>query len=126
MPTENPTEQVSNSFIQDPVGFLLQTFPSKIQATRVMAVLSVLSTHSSDEEYIGDQIEPSWVENPKIKAAFEKFNASLKKLEGVIDSRNEDLTLNNRNGVGTIPYQLLKPFSKAGVTGMGVPNSISI
>ncbi|CAO2837233.1 unnamed protein product [Amaranthus hypochondriacus] len=126
MPTENPSEQVSNSFIQDPVGFLLQTFPSKIQATRVMAVLSVLSTHSSDEEYIGDQIEPSWVENPKIKAAFEKFNANLKNLEDVIDSRNEDLNLNNRNGVGTIPYQLLKPFSKAGVTGMGVPNSISI
>lgn len=126
MPSEDPTEEGMKSFADDPVKFLLQTFPSKLQATRVMAVLSVLSTHSPDEEYIGDQMEPSWAEDLAIKTAFERFNASLKDLEKIIDSRNADNKLKNRNGVGTLAYQLLKPFSKSGVTGMGVPNSISI
>ncbi|TRO70583.1 hypothetical protein FKB34_17480, partial [Glycocaulis profundi] len=45
---------------------------------------------------------------------------------GIIDARNADETLKNRNGVGVIPYNLLKPFSEPGVTSMGVPNSISI
>ncbi|XP_021772002.1 linoleate 13S-lipoxygenase 2-1, chloroplastic-like [Chenopodium quinoa] len=126
MPSEDPTEETKTNFTEDPVGFLLQTFPSKMQATKVMAVLSVLSNHSPDEEYIGDQIEPSWAEDSIIKTAFERFNASLKNLENVVDSRNADNKWKNRNGAGTLPYQLLKPFSKSGVTGMGVPNSISI
>ncbi|KMT14428.1 hypothetical protein BVRB_4g072060 [Beta vulgaris subsp. vulgaris] len=126
MPSEDPTKEEWKSFVEDPVNFLLATFPSKIQATRVMAVLHVLSTHSPDEEYIGDQMEVSWAENPKIKQAFEKFNLSLKKLDKIIDGRNEDVKLKNRNGAGTLPYKLLKPLSKSGVTGMGVPNSISI
>ncbi|XP_021728916.1 linoleate 13S-lipoxygenase 2-1, chloroplastic-like [Chenopodium quinoa] len=126
MPSEDPTKETKTNFAKDPVGFLLQTFPSKLQATKVMAVLSVLSNHSPDEEYIGDQTEPSWAEDPTIKSAFERFNASLKNLENVVDSRNADNKWKNRNGAGTLPYQLLKPFSKSGVTGMGVPNSISI
>ncbi|RVX02869.1 Lipoxygenase 2.3, chloroplastic [Vitis vinifera] len=91
-----------------------------------MAVLDVLSSHSPDEEYLGDQMEPSWTENPIIKAAFERFNGRLKELEGIIDGRNTNLNLKNRTGAGVVPYELLKPFSKPGVTGMGVPNSISI
>ncbi|KNA25150.1 hypothetical protein SOVF_008760 [Spinacia oleracea] len=126
MPSEEATEEIRTNFVQDPVGYLLKTFPSKMQATKVMAVLNVLSTHSPDEEYIGDQIEPSWAEDLKIKTAFEKFNASLKDLENIIDSRNADNKFKNRNGAGTLSYQLLKPLSKSGVTGMGVPNSISI
>ncbi|KAL2941043.1 Linoleate 13S-lipoxygenase 2-1 chloroplastic [Bienertia sinuspersici] len=77
-------------------------------------------------EYIGDQIESSWAEDVEVKAAFERFNGRLKKMESVVDLRNEDVRLKNRNGAGILPYQLLKPFSKSGVTSMGVPNSISI
>lgn len=126
MPSEDPTEEEWTKFVENPVGHLLQTFPSKLQATKIMAILSVLSSHSPDEEYIGDQITPLWADNPNIKSAFERFNANLKNLENVINSRNADVKLKNRNGAGTLPYQLLKPFSKSGVTGMGVPNSISI
>lgn len=126
MPSEDPTREEWKKFVEDPNGVLLETFPTKIQATKVMAVLNVLSTHSPDEEYIGDQVEPSWGDDPNIKEAFERFNAKLKELENVIDLRNEDAKLKNRNGAGTLPYQLLKPFSKPGITGMGVPNSISI
>lgn len=126
MPTEDPIENEWKNFLKNPNSVLLHTFPTKIQATKVMAVLNVLSTHSPDEEYIGDQIEPSWAEDNVIRDAFERFNGKLKELEKVIDAKNEDAKLKNRKGAGTMPYTLLKPFSRPGVTGMGVPNSISI
>ncbi|GAB4855506.1 hypothetical protein Ancab_024125 [Ancistrocladus abbreviatus] len=126
MPTEDPSEEELKFFLEKPEVALLQCFPSQVQATKVMAVLDVLSNHSPEEEYIGDVLEPSWAEEPTIKAAFEKFSGQLKELEGIIDERNNNRELRNRSGAGIVPYELLKPSSKPGVTGMGVPNSISI
>lgn len=126
MPTEDPSDEDWKSFLEKPEKALLATFPSKLQATRIMAVLDVLSNHSPDEEYIGEQMEPAWADDPIIKAAFEKFSGKLKELEGIIDERNVNKDLRNRNGAGIVPYELLKPFSKPGVTGQGVPYSISI
>ncbi|KAL5832123.1 hypothetical protein ACOSQ3_017551 [Xanthoceras sorbifolium] len=105
---------------------LLTTFPSQIQATKVIAILDVLSNHSPEEEYLGDIAEASWKEDPVINAAFERFNGRLKEFEGIVDDRNANPNLKNRNGAGTVPYELLKPFSDPGVTGKGVPYNISI
>ncbi|KAL4389293.1 hypothetical protein AHAS_Ahas03G0030600 [Arachis hypogaea] len=126
MPSEDPSEEEWKEFLKKPERALLKCFPSQLQATRVMAVLDILSTHSPDEEYIGEKMEPSWGEDPVIRDAFEMFKARLKKLEVLIDERNENTKLKNRNGAGIVPYELLKPFSKPGVTGKGVPCSISI
>ncbi|OAY44750.1 linoleate 13S-lipoxygenase 2-1, chloroplastic [Manihot esculenta] len=126
MPTEDPAEEDFELFLKKPEKALLQLFPSQQQATKVMAILDVLSSHSPDEEYIGDTWEPSWVADPVIKTAYERFNARLKELEATIDERNNDLKNTNRAGAGVVPYELLKPFSESGVTGKGVPNSISI
>jgi lipoxygenase len=126
MPSEDPIESEWESFKFRPEDELLACFPSQIQATRVMAILDVLSTHSVDEEYIGDTLEPSFKENPTIKAAYETFTRRLTDLDGVIDARNNDEKLKNRNGVGIMPYELMKPLSGPGVTSKGVPNSISI
>lgn len=126
MPTEDPTDEEWKKFLRKPEKTLLNCFPSKNQATKVMAVLDVLSNHSPDEEYIGEKIEPSWAEEPVIKAAFERFSGKLKEIEGIIDERNSNLELGNRCGAGVVPYELLKPFSEPGVTGKGVPTSISI
>ncbi|XP_071700923.1 linoleate 13S-lipoxygenase 2-1, chloroplastic-like [Rutidosis leptorrhynchoides] len=126
MPCEDPTDEKWENFKKHPEKELLATFPSQLQALQVMSVLDVLSNHSPDEEYIGEKMEPSFEANAKIKAAYEVFAGKLKQMEGIIDGRNADEGLKNRNGVGIPPYQLLKPFSKPGVTGMGVPNSISI
>ncbi|EXB28966.1 Linoleate 13S-lipoxygenase 2-1 [Morus notabilis] len=126
MPTEDPTDEEWQKFIKKPESALLKCFPSQLQATRVMAVLDILSNHSPDEEYLGEKIEQAWADDPVIKEAFERFNKSLKVLELIIDSRNENTELKNRNGAGIVPYELLKPFSKPGVTGKGVPYSISI
>ena len=126
MPAEEPSKEFWDNFLKKPEGALLQCFPSKIQATKVMAILDVLSNHSPDEEYIGEKIEKAWDENPIIKVAFEKFNGRLKELEGTIDKRNANRDFKNRCGAGVVPYELLKPFSEPGVTGKGVPYSISI
>ncbi|KAL2238646.1 linoleate 13S-lipoxygenase 2-1, chloroplastic-like [Sesamum indicum] len=126
MPTEDPNEEEKNEFLERPEQFLLNCFPSQSQATIVMAILDVLSTHSPDEEYIGEQIQSYWEKDKIIKSAFERFTGRLKEIEGIIDARNADTELKNRAGAGLVPYELLKPFSEAGVTGKGVPNSISI
>ncbi|KAJ4978302.1 hypothetical protein NE237_009082 [Protea cynaroides] len=126
IPTEEPSEEEMKLFLNKPEITLLKTFPSQIQATKVMAILDVLSNHSGDEEYLGAVSERAWSDNPVINAAFERFNGRLKELEGIIDGRNTDLNLKNRSGAGVVPYELLKPFSEAGVTGKGVPYSISI
>ncbi|KAJ0671342.1 putative linoleate 13S-lipoxygenase [Helianthus annuus] len=126
MPNEDPTDEEWQSFIKRPEDALLKCFPSQIQATKVMAILDVLSSHSPDEEYIGGNIEAAWEAEPAIKAAFEEFRGRLNELEAIIDSRNTDPNLKNRSGAGLVPYQLLKPYSEKGVTGRGVPNSISI
>ena len=126
MPTEDPSDAEWERFHDKPEVALLSCFPTQIQATKVMAVLNVLSNHSPDEEYIGAEIEGVWAGNPSIKAAFERFSGKLKELEGIIDARNANSCLKNRNGAGVVPYELLKPYSEPGVTGKGVPNSISI
>ncbi|MED6213439.1 hypothetical protein PIB30_093353 [Stylosanthes scabra] len=126
MPTEDPTEQEWERFMEKPEVALLRCFPSQIQATTVMAVLDILSSHSPEEEYLGQTIEPSWEEDPTVKGAFEKFQGKLLELEGEIDKRNADRQNRNRHGAGMMAYQLLKPVSEPGVTGKGVPYSISI
>ncbi|KAF5194563.1 Lipoxygenase 2 protein [Thalictrum thalictroides] len=126
MPTEDMSREEHKLFMEKPESVLMKCFPSQIQAPLVMAVLRLLSTHSMDEEYLGDRIEPSWDENPHIKEAFERFNKKLIEVGGIIDARNADPKLLNRTGAGVVPYELLKPFSEPGMTGMGVPNSTSI
>ncbi|KAJ6702592.1 LIPOXYGENASE [Salix koriyanagi] len=125
MPTEDPTDEDWNRFLEKPDAVLLETYPSKLQATTIIAALYVLSYHSPSEEYIGEHIEAAWADDPTIKTAFEKFNRRLKELEEIINERNANPELKNRNGAGIVPYELLKPFSKPGVTGKGVPYSIS-
>ncbi|RVX12804.1 Linoleate 13S-lipoxygenase 2-1, chloroplastic [Vitis vinifera] len=123
MPCEDPTKEEWKQF---PDSELLVCFPSQIQATKVMAILDVLSNHSPDEEYLGKHMEPTWGKEPAIKKAFERFSERLKELENIINARNKDNSLKNRGGAGVVPYDVLKPFSKQGVTGEGVPYSISI
>ncbi|XP_042403820.1 probable lipoxygenase 8, chloroplastic [Zingiber officinale] len=126
MPTEDDDEKSFERFLKRPEASLLRCLPSQIQATVVMAVLDVLSNHSEDEEYLGGAPEAAWAEEPAIKSAFESFSVRLKEIEGLIDARNSDPELRNRFGAGLVPYELMKPFSAPGVTGKGVPNSVSI
>lgn len=126
MPVEEESSEDFKRFWNRPESAMMECFPSQIQATTVMSILDVLSTHSPEEEYLGDLPESAWTDNLVMKAAFEKFSGRMKEIEGIIDSRNADPNLKNRSGAGVVPYELLKPYSEPGVTARGVPNSISI
>ncbi|XP_056858478.1 lipoxygenase 2, chloroplastic-like [Raphanus sativus] len=126
MPVEEPTEEELKEFYEEPEKVLLKTFPSQKQATQLMVTLDLLSTHSPDEEYLGKEPESSWANDPVIFDAYKRFKGRLQHLEEVIDERNVNVSLKNRAGAGVVKYELLRPLPKPGVTGMGVPYSVSI
>ncbi|PON52462.1 Lipoxygenase [Parasponia andersonii] len=115
-------------FMLNPQHTFLSSLPTQLQATKVMAVQDTLSTHSADEEYLG-QVNPlhiHWTNDIEILNLFSKFSAELEEIEKIINTRNKDTRLKNRSGAGVPPYELLLPTSGPGVTGRGIPNSISI
>ncbi|KAL6628990.1 hypothetical protein ACP70R_028755 [Stipagrostis hirtigluma subsp. patula] len=126
MPVEEGRDDEMQRFMAHPETTLLGMLPTQMQAIKVMTTLDILSSHSPDEEYMGEHAEPAWLAEPKVKAAFEKFSGRMKEIEGFVDECNNNPELKNRCGAGIVPYELLKPFSKPGVTGRGIPNSISI
>jgi lipoxygenase len=117
-----------DKFILNPQNTFLSSLPTKLQATKIMAVQDSLSTHSPDEEYLGQlsQLHNHWIEDEEIMNLFNKFSTKLAEIEEIIEMRNKDIRLKNRTGAGVPPYELLLPSSGPGVTGRGIPNSISI
>ncbi|XVE88618.1 hypothetical protein DITRI_Ditri19aG0084000 [Diplodiscus trichospermus] len=125
IPEENDPECAN--FLADPQKYFLLALPSLLQATKFMAVVDTLSTHSPDEEYIGERQQPSiWSGDAEIIEAFYGFSAEIRRIEKEIEKRNTDPSLKNRCGAGVLPYELLAPSSDPGVTCRGVPNSVSI
>ncbi|KAK6922379.1 Lipoxygenase, C-terminal [Dillenia turbinata] len=126
IPQENEPDY--KKFLLNPQLTFLSSLPTQLQATKVMAVQDTLSTHSSDEEYLGQlhQSHSNWINDPKIIELYKKFSSRLSKIEEIINDRNKDVHLKNRTGAGIPPYELLLPSSGPGVTGRGIPNSVSI
>ncbi|KAK7338235.1 hypothetical protein VNO77_18838 [Canavalia gladiata] len=113
-------------FIADPQKYFLTALPNLLQATKYMAVVDTLSTHSPDEEYLGERQQSSiWSGDADIIEAFYRFSTEIRRIENEIERRNCDATLRNRCGAGVLPYELLAPTSQPGVTCRGVPNSVS-
>lgn len=125
IPEENDPEYAS--FLADPQRYFMLALPSLLQSTKFMAVVDTLSTHSPDEEYLGERQQPSiWTGDTEIVDAFYEFSAEIRRIEKEIEKRNSDPSLRNRCGAGVLPYELLAPSSEPGVTCRGVPNSVSI
>ncbi|KAI9079306.1 hypothetical protein K1719_038707 [Acacia pycnantha] len=101
--------------------------PDLFQTTKFLAVVNILSQHSTEEEYLGERKDLSdWSSDPEIIEAFYRFSMELKRIEKEIEKRNKDPNLRNRCGAGIPPYELLMASSGPGATCRGVPNSISI
>lgn len=125
IPDENDPEY--GVFMADPQRYYLSALPSLLQATKYMAVVDTLSTHSPDEEYLGERTHCStWTGDADLVEAFFDFSAEVRRIENEIEKRNADPKLRNRCGAGVHPYELLAPSSGPGVTCRGVPNSVSI
>ncbi|KAJ7968563.1 Lipoxygenase [Quillaja saponaria] len=125
IPKEQDPEYAN--FVTDPQKYFLSSLPSLLQATKFMAVIDIISAHSPDEEYIGERDDmSSWSGDAEIIDAFYRFSMEIKSIEKEIEKRNADPKLRNRCGAGVSPYELLIPSSGAGVTGRGVPKSITV
>ncbi|KAE9459023.1 hypothetical protein C3L33_09069, partial [Rhododendron williamsianum] len=65
-------------------------------------------------------------DGPKPLEAFGRFGKDLGDIEDEIVEMNGDEKLRNRVGPVKMPYTLLFPTSQGGLTGKGIPNSVSI
>ncbi|KAG6518053.1 putative lipoxygenase 5 [Zingiber officinale] len=114
-------------FRSDPARYFLASLPSLTQATTFMTVIDTLSTHSADEEYLGERPDPyTWTADGDMVEAFHDFAAEVRRAEAEIVQRNADPARRNRCGAGVLPYELLAPSSGPGITCRGVPNSVTI
>ncbi|OAY46719.1 probable linoleate 9S-lipoxygenase 5 isoform X2 [Manihot esculenta] len=104
---------------------LFKTITAKPVALVGISVVEILSTHSPEEEYLG-QRTPGWTSDAEPLEAFKKFQETVEGIGERILDRNRDTRLKNRTGPVQVPYTLLFPASEGGLTGKGIPNSISI
>ncbi|KAH0766654.1 hypothetical protein KY285_002525 [Solanum tuberosum] len=92
-----------------------------------MSVLELLSRHASDTLYLGQNDSPEWTKDQEPLLAFERFGKKLSDIENQIIQMNGDhKKWKNRSGPVKVPYTLLFPTSEEGLTGKGIPNSVSI
>ncbi|XVF66677.1 hypothetical protein PTKIN_Ptkin10aG0056400 [Pterospermum kingtungense] len=116
---------------KDPDLAFLKTITAQFQTLLGVSLIEVLSRHSADEVYLGQRDTPEWTSDAQPLAAFERFAKKLIEIENRIMDRNNDNKLKNRNGPVKMPYTLLYPNTsdysrEGGLTGKGIPNSISI
>ncbi|XP_024963319.1 probable linoleate 9S-lipoxygenase 5 [Cynara cardunculus var. scolymus] len=110
----------------NPEKAFLKTVTPQLQSILGISLIEVLSRHSADEVFLGDRDTPEWTTDDEALEAFGNFGANLRKIEGKIVEMNQDVRLRNRNGPAKVPYTLLYPSSDIGLTGRGIPNSVSI
>ncbi|KAK1683493.1 hypothetical protein QYE76_044341 [Lolium multiflorum] len=123
VPTEGDAEY--EHLVADPHRFYLSALPGLTQTTTFMTVIDTLSTHSADEEYLGERPD-GWTADPAALAAAREFAAEVRRAEEEIERRNADPSRRNRCGAGVLPYELMAPSSGPGITARGVPNSVTI
>ncbi|GAB2277661.1 hypothetical protein Dimus_012366 [Dionaea muscipula] len=109
-----------------PETAFLKTITSQFLTVLGISLVEILSRHSSDEVYLGKRDTPEWTSDAGPREAFEKFGKKLDEIEQNIFERNSNGKWRNRVGPVKMPYTLLCPSSEPGLTGKGIPNSISI
>ena len=110
----------------NPEKVYFRTITAYLQTLVGVSVIEILSRHTSDELYLGQRDDPEWTKDAEPLDAFEKFGKKLAEIEKRIIELNNDSQNKNRFGPVKMPYTLLYPTSEPGLSGKGIPNSISI
>lgn len=124
MPEEGTPEY--EELKRNPDRAFFKTVNAQIQALVGISLIEILSRHASDEVYLGRRDSPEWASDKEVLEAFRRFGNKLAEIENAIVTKNNDKNLKNRVGPVKMPYTLLYPTSEEGLTGKGIPNSISI
>lgn len=124
MPEEGTPEYDELESNRDKV--FLKTITAQLQTILGISLIEILSRHSTDEVYLGQRDTPEWTSDEAPLQAFDEFGKKLAEVEEKIIGRNNNKNLKNRFGPVKMPYTLLVPTSEGGLTGKGIPNSVSI
>ncbi|KAF8394410.1 hypothetical protein HHK36_020618 [Tetracentron sinense] len=129
MPKPGTTEY--QELESNPDKAFLKTITSQLQTLLGVSLIEILSRHSSDEVYLGQRDTPEWTSDAEALDAFEKFGKKLVTIENRILDMNNEQQWKNRVGPVKVPYLLLYPNTSdeshvGGLTGKGIPNSVSI
>ena len=124
MPEEGTPEY--DELKSDPDKVFLKTITAQLQTLLGVSLIEILSRHASDEVYLGQRDSPEWTFDTEPLEAFERFGKKLNEIEERIVTMNNDKKWKNRVGPVKVPYTLLFPTSEGGLTGKGIPNSVSI
>ncbi|KAG0470998.1 hypothetical protein HPP92_015544 [Vanilla planifolia] len=109
-------------FRENPQQYYLSALPELTRAATFMTVIDTLSTHSADEEYLGERRE-GWTGDGRAVDLFRGFAAEVRKVEKEIEKRNKDPARRNRCGAGVLPYELMAPSSPPGSHAVGCPTA---
>ncbi|XP_010488264.1 PREDICTED: linoleate 9S-lipoxygenase 5, chloroplastic-like isoform X2 [Camelina sativa] len=117
--------------VEDTDVAFLKTITPQLQTLLGISIIETLSMHSTDEIYLGQRESPNWTADDEALEAFKRFGKELELIENNIIKRNNDKKFKNRTGPVNIPYTLLYPNTtdytrEGGLTGKGIPNSVSI
>lgn len=109
----------------------LKTITRQFEALIGVSLIEILSRHATDEVYLGQRETPEWTSDAGPLKAFDQFREKLIQIEKDITEMNKNRKWKNRVGPVKVPYTLLYPDTsdytrKGGLTGKGIPNSISI
>ncbi|CAA2958865.1 probable linoleate 9S-lipoxygenase 5 [Olea europaea subsp. europaea] len=110
----------------NPDKVFLKTITARLQTLLGISLIEILSSHSSDEVYLGQRDALEWTKDVEPLEAFDRFGTKLREVEERIKQMNNDKKWRNRVGPVNVPYTLLYPTSEEGLTGKGIPNSVSI
>jgi len=120
----------------DPDRFFLDMVaPDRFTTTLGLTLVEVLSNHTSDELYLGQRATAAWTDDNEVLQLLDRFREDLRRVEMRVTERNRDPRLKNRRGPARVPYTLLFPDVRnvggrvdreKGITGKGIPNSVSI
>ncbi|XP_008791769.1 probable linoleate 9S-lipoxygenase 4 [Phoenix dactylifera] len=129
IPAEGTLEYAD--FLRDPDKYYLEMLPDRFTTTLGIALIEVLSGHTADEVYLGQRESTTWTDDGEVLRMFQEFGENLRRVEKKIEERNRNPRLKNRRGPANVPYTLLYPDisnmgTDKGVTGKGIPNSVSI
>ncbi|KAI3418270.1 Lipoxygenase [Psidium guajava] len=118
-------------FLRDTDRYFIKMLPRRSEMTLWIALMEVLSQHTSDQEYLGQTSMVQWTDKEEVHQLFMKFKRNLGDIRGRIRERNANPELRNRSGPAKIPYEFLLPDitddrSMVGIIGRGIPNSIAI
>ncbi|KAK2968016.1 hypothetical protein RJ640_001710, partial [Escallonia rubra] len=111
---------------KDPEKAYLKTITVQIQSILGISLIEILSKHSSDEVVLGQRDTSEWTTDMEPLKAFGRFGKRLKAIEQEITEMNKEERYKNRIGPVRMLYTLLQPSTELGLTGKGIPNSVSI